>query len=182
MRERESGAQRERRVSKKDQIIALFTNGVGSVEDLAMITGSRPGYVASVLQQAGLISGYFDLYTTTGQPMNVYSRFFAGKLGFRDEEAARQSVDLIDRLYHQFELAGDRAGQHHALMMAMTMFNRARWTRKGHEAEIFRHWLMERLSEADLNPALIEETEDEEDETGTPPPDARPQPETRAGA
>ena len=84
--------QPERRASKKDQIISLFTSGMGSVEDLAMITGSRPSYVASVLQAAGLMSGYFDLYTTTSHPMNVYSRFFAGKLGYKDEATARQSV------------------------------------------------------------------------------------------
>jgi hypothetical protein len=32
--------------------------------------------------------------------------------------------------------------------MAMTMFNRARWTRKPREAEIFRRWLLARLAEA----------------------------------
>ena len=63
--------------------------------------------------------------------MNVYSKFFAGQLGFKDVEAARRSVELIDRLYRQFELAADRAGQHHALLMALTMFDRARWTNKG---------------------------------------------------
>ena len=29
-----------------------------------------------------------------------------------------------------FALAEDRAGQHHALLMALTMFDRARWTNK----------------------------------------------------
>ena len=29
--------------------------------------------------------------------MNVYSKFFAGQLGFNDEAAARESVGLIDR-------------------------------------------------------------------------------------
>lgn len=140
----------ERRASKKDQIISLFTSGMGSVEDLAMITNSRPSYVASVLQAAGLMSGYFDLYTTTSNPMNVYSKFFAGRLGYKDEATARASIDLIDRHYRQFEVASDRAGQHHALMMAMTMFNRARWTRKWREAEIFRQWLLARLAEARL--------------------------------
>jgi hypothetical protein len=143
-----------RRVSKKDQIISLFTSGIGSVEDLAMITRSRPSYIASVLQTAGLMSGYFDLYTTTSHPMNVYSKFFAGKLGYRDEATARESVELIERYYRQFETAGDRAGQHHALMMALTMFDRARWTRKPREAEIFRQWLLARLTEA----RLLEET------------------------
>src|SRR5215813_12470623 len=142
--------QPERRASKKDQIISLFTSGMGSVEDLAMITGSRPSYIASVLQSAGLMSGYFDLYTTTSHPMNVYSKFFAGQLGYKDEPTARRSVELIDRYYRQFETAGDRAGQHHALMMAMTMFDRARWTRKPREAEIFRQWLLARLAEARL--------------------------------
>jgi len=146
----ERAAEKERRVSKKDQIISLFTSGISSVEDLAMITRARPSYIASVLQEAGLMSGYFDLYTTTSHPMNVYSKFFAGRLGYRDETTARQSVELIERYYRQFETAGDRAGQHHALMMAMTMFDRARWTRKPREAEIFRQWLLARLTEARL--------------------------------
>jgi hypothetical protein len=157
-REEEYGLQhRERRTSKKDQIISLFTSGIVDIEELAMITGSRPSYVASVLQAADLVSGYFDLYTTTAHPMNVYSRFFAGKLGYKDEAKARESIKLIDRYYHQFELAGDRAGQHHALMMAMTMFNRARWTGKADEAEIFRQWLISRLAET-LSPNASEES------------------------
>jgi hypothetical protein len=123
---------------------------MSEVEDLAIITGSRPSYVGSVLQEAGLISSYFDLYTSTSHPMNVYSKFFANKLGFKDEEAAQASVELIDRLYGQFEFAEDRAGQHHALMMALVMFDRARWTGKGREADIFRRWLTLRLEEADL--------------------------------
>jgi hypothetical protein len=148
-REEEYSLQRERRISKKDQVIALFTSGIVNVEELAMITGSRPSYVASVLQAAGLMSGYFDLYTTTAHSMNVYSKFFAGRLGYKDEAKARESIKLIDRYYHQFELAGDRAGQHHALMMAMTMFNRARWTGKAVEAEVFRQWLISRLAETE---------------------------------
>ena len=142
-----------RRPSRKDQIISLFLTGMGEVEDIAVITGARPSYIASVLQEAGLASGYFDLYTSTAHPMNIYSKFFANKLGFRDEEAARESVELIDRLYRQFEAAQDRAGQHHALLMALTMFDRARWTGKGPEAEIFRRWLIDRLGEADLTRA-----------------------------
>lgn len=139
---------RARRVSKKDQIISLYTSGIGEVEDLAMITGARPSYVANVLQESGLMTGYFDLYTASSHPMNVYSKFFARRLGFKDEETARASIELIDRLYRQFELARDRAGQHHAFMMALTMFNRARWTNKMREAGIFSQWLQARLNEA----------------------------------
>src|SRR5947209_9591539 len=106
---------RLKRVTKKDQILSLYQGGITEVEDLAIITNSRPSYVAAVLQDAALLSGYFDLYTTSGHPMNVYSKFFAKKLGYRDEAAAHSSVELIDHLYHQFELAEDRSGQHHAL-------------------------------------------------------------------
>src|SRR5918911_443953 len=102
----ESSEGRARRVSKKDQIIALYVSGMSEVEDLAIITGSRPSYVGSVLQEAGLISGYFDLYTSSAHPMNVYSKFFANQLGFKNEEVARNSVEIIDRLYRQFEFAG----------------------------------------------------------------------------
>jgi len=145
------------RITRKDQITALYTSGLGSVEDIALLTGARPSYVASVLQEAGLMTGYFDLYTTSAHPMNVYSKFFAGKLGFKDEATAQSSIDLIDHLYRQFEVAKDRAGQHHALMVALTMFNRARWTNKAREAEIYRRWLQERLEEAGKELAALED-------------------------
>jgi hypothetical protein len=152
---------RTKGVSRKDQIIALYLSGMNEIEDLAIITGARPSYVGSVLQESGLVKGYFDLYTSTAHPMNVYSKFFANKLGFKDEETARESVELIDRLYRQFEYAQDRAGQHHALSMALVMFDRARWTGKGREADIFRHWLLAQLNEAEL---IDRETGDAADE------------------
>ena len=127
--------------SRKDQIISLFVSGMGEVEDIAVITGARASYVGSVLQEAGLHSGYFDRYTSTSQPQNIYSKFFAGKLGFKDVETAAESVALIDRLYRQFEFAGDRAGQHHAMVLALTGRNRARWSGKHEEARIFGEWL-----------------------------------------
>lgn len=164
--ERKSG--RARRPTKKDQIISLYLTGMGEIEDIALITGARPSYVGSVLQEAGLLAGYFDLYTSSAHPMNVYSKFFAGKLGFKDEAAAQQSIELIDRLHRQFELAGDRAGQHHALLMALTMFDRARWTGKGREAEIFRGWLADRIEEAALPGDDFLDDLTEEDAT-TPP-------------
>ena len=139
--------------TKKDQIISLFQSGIDEITDIAAITGARTSYVASVLQQAGLMKGCFDLYTSTGQPMNAYSKFFAGRMGFKDEETARASVETIDRLYRQFERTGDRAGQHHALMMALTMFDRARWTNKGPEAEVFGQWITQQLQNANRHPA-----------------------------
>jgi hypothetical protein len=152
-KQKDQGAGSERRgsrVSRKDQILALYLSGMTEIEDLAIITGARPSYVGSVLQESGLVKGYFDLYTSSAHPMNVYSKFFANKLGFKDEEKARQSVETIDQLYRQFELAGDRAGQHHALQMALVMFDRARWTNKGREADIFRQWMQAVLNEAEL--------------------------------
>ena len=52
---------------------------------------------------------------------------------------------VIDELHHQFDLAHDRAGQHHALLMALTMFNRARWTGKHDEADVYRQWLAHQI-------------------------------------
>lgn len=161
-KEKETNSERRRsRVSRKDQIIALYLSGMNEIEDLAIITGARPSYVGSVLQESGLVKGYFDLYTSTAHPMNVYSKFFANKLGFKDEETAHESVELIDRLYRQFEYAQDRAGQHHALSMALVMFDRARWTGKGREADIFRQWMLARLNEAELSNEEVAEDEGE---------------------
>ncbi len=141
-----------RSLSKKDQILSLYAGGITGVDDLAMITNTRPTYVAGVLQDNKLLSGYFDLYTSSRNPMNVYSNFFAGRLGFKDQATARESVGLIDNLYRQFETAGDRAGQHHCLVMALTMFDRARWTGKEPEADVFRRWLTNRLKEVTVLP------------------------------
>lgn len=138
-----------KRTTKKDQIISLFLTGITEMEEISRMTQSRPSYVACVLQRAGFITGYFDLYTPTSQPANIYSKFFAGKLGFKDEETAYQSVSIIDNFYRQFESNKDRAGQHHALMMALTMYDRARWTHKPHEAEVFREWLLDHLKSDD---------------------------------
>lgn len=142
------GGRRAGRISRKDQILSLYMSGITEVEDLAMITGARPSYVGSILQESGQKTGYFDLYTSTSHPMNVYSKFFANRLGFKDEAAARASVEAVDLLYRQFELAGDRAGQHHALLMGLTMYDRARWTGKAAEANIFRAWLLANIQEA----------------------------------
>jgi hypothetical protein len=131
--------------SKKEQVLSLFNTGVSNIYELSHLTGSKPSYVASVLQSAGHLAGYFDLYTHTSNPMNVYAQFFGGKLGFKNVEIAQQSIRTIETFYQQFEQTKDRAGQHHALVIAMTMFNRARWCGKAAESEIFRTWLLEKL-------------------------------------
>ena len=160
-------AARRRRVTKKQQIIALYVSGITDIEDLASMTNARPSYVGTVLQDAGLLHGYFDLYTSTAHPMNVYAKFFAGKLGFKNEATARRSVAVLDRLYRRFARVRDRAGQHHALSMALVMFDRARWTGRMREADLFRQWLVAHLtleppaSEADIAspPVLLPATE-----------------------
>jgi hypothetical protein len=152
-----------RRLTKKQQILVLYLVGITEVDELARRTNARPSYVGAVLQNAGLLQGYFDLYTSTAQPMNVYSKLFARKLGFKNEATARRSVGVLDRLYRQFARAGDRAGQHHALSLALVMFDRARWTGRVREAELFRQWLVAQLTldptagEADtaVTPALV---------------------------
>ncbi len=130
-----------RQPSRKEMIVELYRQGVTDIARIARQTGARPSYAAHVLQQAGLISGYFDLYTTTGAEQNVYSRFFRNVLAFKTVEAARESVRRIDRLYNYFERIGDRAGQHHAMVVALTGRNRARWSGKHEAAKVFNDWL-----------------------------------------
>jgi hypothetical protein len=128
--------------TKKEQILALYEQeGVSDIAQIVRRVGARPSYVAQVLQQAGHLTGYFDLYTTTAREQNVYTRFFRNVLSFKTVEAARESVQKIDRLYGYFERLGDRAGQHQAMVLALTGKNRARWSGKTEEAQIFSEWL-----------------------------------------
>jgi len=132
--------------SKKEMILSLFEAGVREIETIAVISGAKPSYVGSVLQREGLIDNYFDLYTSTSQPMNVYSKHFQGKLGFKDVETSMKSVELLEDSYRYFEHVQERAGQHHALELGLTMLDRARWTGKLEEAEVYRRWLVGKLS------------------------------------
>jgi hypothetical protein len=127
--------------SKKDQIMALFQSGLTDIAQIARHVAARPSYIGQVLQAAGFIAGYCDLYTTTGREQNIYSRFFRNVLSFRTVEAARESVEKIDQLYNYFERLGDRAGQHQAMVLALTGKNRARWSGKPKQSEIFSEWL-----------------------------------------
>lgn len=133
-------------VPKKEQVISLFRMGITTIEELAHLTGSRPSYIASVLREEHLLSGYFDLYTSSDRPMNIYSKFFAKKLGFKNTAVARRSVHYLETIYRQFEQTNDRAGQHHTLLMGLTMRNRAQWSDKFREAAIFSQWLINKLS------------------------------------
>lgn len=132
--------------SKKEMILSLYNSGTTEIEAIVALTGAKPSYVGSVLQREGLIDNYFDLYTSTAFPQNVYSKFFVGKLGFRNVFAARRSVRTLEETYHYFDANQDRAGQHHALEMALMMLDRARWTGKLEEAEIYRRWLVSKLN------------------------------------
>jgi len=127
--------------SKKELILEMFQHGQRDLAEIVCATGASPSYAAAVLTEAGLLSGYFDLYTTTNQPHNLYGKFFRGVLSFKSVEAAQESVERIDRLFHYFERLGDRAGQHHAQVMALIGRNRARWSGKHDEALIFTQWL-----------------------------------------
>lgn len=132
--------------TKKEMILSLFKNGTTEIEAIAAISGAKPSYVGSVLQKEGLIDNYFDLYTSTNYPMNVYSKHFRGKLGFKDVNTARSGVRNLEQAYRYFDEHQDRAGQHHALEMGLMMLDRARWTGKLEEAEIYRRWLAHKLS------------------------------------
>ena len=140
------GDQQRELKSKKDMILSLFNSGVTEIEIIAAISGARPSYVGAVLHREGLIDNYFDLYTSTGYPMNVYSKHFRGKLGFKDIETAERGVKTLENGYQYFSRILDRAGQHHTLELGLTMLDRARWTGKMEEAEVYRRWLVGKLS------------------------------------
>lgn len=133
--------------SKKEKILELWKSGQRDLWLMAEDLSTRPSYVASVLQNAGLIRGYYDLYTSPESAMNVYFDEFKGKLGFKDVATAERSIGLIEDVYHRLSEIKDRAGQHHCLVTALTMFNRARFIGKVHEAEVFRKWIIRHLSE-----------------------------------
>ena len=78
-----AAAHDESKVSKKERILELYGQGVTEIDRLAAEVDTRPSYVANVLQDAGLLRGYFDLYTTTNREQNAYSRFFRGVLSFK---------------------------------------------------------------------------------------------------
>lgn len=134
--------------SKKQEILTLYQQGTTDLHELAEKVSTNTSYVAGVLQQENLLTGYFDLYTPIANLLNVYAKFFAYRLGFKTEKIAKRSVEAIDRAYHRFEKKRDRAGQHHALATALMLFDRARWSKKLKEAEIFRVWLLDRLKES----------------------------------
>ncbi len=138
--------ERESVKTKKEMILSLFNSGTTEIESIAAISGAKTSYVGSVLHKEGLIDNYFDLYTSTNYPMNVYSKHFRGKLGFKDVATARAGVRNLEQAYRYFAEQQDRAGQHHALEMGLMMLDRARWTGKLEEAEVYRRWMVEKLS------------------------------------
>lgn len=133
--------------SKKERILRLFESGEKEIEKIASLIGSTPSYVGAVLAKKGLIENYFDLYTSTAVPLNVYTKYFRGQLGFKDVKTAQSGVKKLENLYRFFGNRQDRAGQHHTLEMALMMLDRARWTGKIAEAEVYRRWLVGKLSQ-----------------------------------
>lgn len=130
---------------KKEQIVMLYQAGNHEVANIAKELEASPSYVADVLHKAGYLKEYFDLYTSTKEPMNIYSQMFANRIRFKSVAMAKASVKLLDSHYRRFEKMGDRAGLHHTLQIALTMFNRAHGIGKRQEAEEFRLWLISRL-------------------------------------
>ncbi len=147
----------------KSRVLELYNEGTTDVLEIADELETRPSYVASILRAANLNEDYFDLYTSTQHPMNVYSYHFVDKLRFKDAEVARDSIEVIDEVYHLYEEDGDRAGQHHAMMMALVMANRARYSGKLDVARLFKAWLQERLDEFDIDPEFELEPNEEEE-------------------
>jgi hypothetical protein len=134
-------------MSKRQLARELYAQGL-RVDAISELLDTDPAYVANSLIAAGQPPAYVDLYTHTG-PQNRYAGMLAGVLRFKDVTAARESVARIDELYHQFEQARDRRGQHQAQLLALTGKNRAEGIGKRHEARLFAEWLIEHLAVED---------------------------------
>jgi hypothetical protein len=133
--------------TKKEQILAAWESGDKDIRLLALDLDSTPSYVASVLQKSGFIEGYNDLYTSSRTALNIYAQDLGESIGFKDLEAAHHGVAKLEEAYHGLGEMKDRAGQHHFMALALIMFNRARFSRKLAEANLYREWLMKHLLE-----------------------------------
>jgi len=134
----------KKRISKRQLSQELYGQGL-RVDTIAELLETDPAYVANSLIAVGYTPAYTDLYTHTG-PQNRYAQMLAGVLRFKNLEAARESVTRIDELYHRFEEARDRRGQHQAQLLALTGKNRAEGLGKRREARLFADWLIEHLA------------------------------------
>jgi hypothetical protein len=133
-----------RRLTKKD--LALSLHGAGrTVEEIARALETHPSYVANVLAAAGKTTDYSDLYVSTAA-QSGYGKQFQGILRFKDLPSARESVERLDAIYHEFERSRDRRGQHQAQLMALVGKNRAEGIGKFAEAQVFADWLMAHLT------------------------------------
>lgn len=151
-----------KRMTKKDLALSLRASG-RSVEEIARALNCSASYVANVLIAAGKSSDYTDLYTSS-TAQSEYARRFRGVLRFKDLDAAREAVDRIDLLYHQFARERDRRGQHQAQLMALIGKNRAEGIGKIAEAKVFADWLIRHLDPAaapaeELQPSFASELE-----------------------
>lgn len=132
-------------MSKKEKIIKLYENNVKNIAQIAALTSAKPSYVAQVLQEKKLIHHYHDLYSHVGEDSNIYSPIFKDVLSFKNKESSKESIKEIDLLYNQFKKDKDPAGQHEAMSVALVGFNRAKFSNKIEEADIFKRWIKEKL-------------------------------------
>ena len=156
-------------LTKKDLALSLRASG-RSVEEIAQTLKCAPSYVANVLIASGKTSDYTDLYTSS-VAQNAYARMFNGVLRFKNVEAAKESVERIDTLFHQFVRENDRRGQHQAQLMALIGKNRAEGIGKAAEAHVFAEWLLAHLETSaapacDIQPDFAAELEAREEEEG----------------
>lgn len=100
---------------------------------------------------------YIDLYP--GITDEAYRRFFKHVADIGSVEGAQKSVERIKQLYTYFETIGDRAGQHNAVVIALSAYHRAYFAGKRNIAIMYSNyitWLLTRsntLAELGLDKA-----------------------------
>jgi hypothetical protein len=131
-------------MTKKDQSLSLFEEGLQDVDRIAERVGANPTYVASALMSAGKAVDYVDLYTPS-RPRNRYGEDFNGVLRFKDLNAAKESVRRIDQRYRFYRDLNDRQGQYHARSVALIGYDRAMGLGKTREARAFAEWIRQTM-------------------------------------
>jgi hypothetical protein len=132
------------KMTKKEQSLSLFDEGVRDVEAIAERIGANPTYIANTLIGSGRSIDYSDLYTSS-RPRNRYGDDFNGILRFKDMDATRECVRQLNVRYQFYRETGDRQGQYQARSIALMGYERAMGLGKVREAQLFADWLTQTL-------------------------------------
>lgn len=83
----------------------------------------------------------FDFFSPMTSARTAYTHFYRDVLSLKSVADAEKSIAKIDDLFRYFHRLDDFAGKHHAMILALTGRNRAKWRGALDIAEIYDEWL-----------------------------------------